>query len=112
MNSYTLKIGGTSEIPTTLEMGHDYVVAGKLSVTSIEKIDQENGEFEFCHKSKLHSIELVNKLGKTVKGKAKGSQSQKLRWSIMEKENTEDYYQLVMSKLIENLDEVLTVLKI
>lgn len=112
MNSHTLKINGTAELPTTLEMGHDYVVAGKLSVTSIEKIDQENGEFEFCHKSKLHSIELVNKLGQTVKSKAKGSQSQKLRWAVMEHENTEEYYQKVMSKIIENLDEILTVLKI
>ncbi len=112
MNSHTLKIGGTCEIPTTLEMGHDYVVAGKLSVTSIEKIDENNGEFEFCHKSKLHSIELVNRLGATVKGKAKGSQSQKLRFSIMEKENTEEYYQAVMSALIQNLDDILTYLHI
>lgn len=111
MNSHTLKINGTAELPTTLEMGHDYIVAGKLSVTSIEKIDQENGEFEFCHKSKLHSIELVNKIGATVKGKAKGSQSQKLRWKIMEKQNTEEFYKLIMGKIIDNLDEILEMLK-
>lgn len=82
------------------------MIAGKLSVTSIEKIDCENGEFEYCHKGKLIAVELADKLGKTYKGVAKGSQSQKMRAMIINRYGS-DEYPIIMGVLLENLDLIL-----
>jgi len=106
MSNYTIKIIGTAELPESLEMGYDHVVAGRMSIVSIEKQDNQDGSFTYQHKGKLTHIEVVNKAGKTFKGVAKGSKSQKLRWRIMERGDN-DYYEKVMDFLINNLDEVL-----
>ena len=111
-HSFELKLTKTIGIPEMLETGHDYIIAGKMSVTDINKHDEDNGNFLYTHKGQLIQLEFINKAGLTIKGKAKGSQSQKLRWSIMEKENTEEYYQKVMSALIENIDDVISYLHI
>lgn len=103
MNSNTIKIIGTAEIPEALEMGFDYAIAGRLSVPSIEKQDNQDGSFTYQHKGKLQLIQIVNKSGKTFKGIAKGSKSQKLRWKIMERGDN-DFYELVMNSIIENID--------
>lgn len=103
--NHTLKIIGTAELPNALEMGQDYIVAGKLSIPKIEKIDNEDGTFTFCHKAKLIQIELADKAGKTYKGVAKGSKSQKLRWRILETTDN-DGYEAVMTKLIDNWEDI------
>ncbi len=106
MNENTLKIIGTVSLPEPLEMGTDIVVAGRMSVVSIEKKDLENGDFEYCHKAKISHVEVVNKLGATVKGVKKGSKSQVLRLRILE-HGDEEYYQQVMSKIIDNLEDII-----
>src|SRR6185369_120437 len=103
--SNTLRIIGICELPTPLEMGVDYIVAGKLSIPKIETIDLKIGKFELLHKGKIHSIELADKIGKTFKGTAKGSQSQVMRYKIMDKYGA-DAYESVMSVLLTNLDEI------
>ncbi len=110
-NSYTLRIIGTAELPASLEMGYDHIVAGRVSIVSIEKQDNMDGTFTFAHKGKLTHIELVNKAGQTFKGVAKGSKSQKLRWRIMQYGDN-DYYEQVMEKIIVNLEQILESFKI
>src|SRR5690348_14878227 len=108
MNSNTLKIIGTCELPEALAMGTDYVIAAKISIPQISKIDLENGEYEFCHKGKIQNVELVTAAGKTLKAVAKGSKSQVLRLKILERGLD---YDSTMSLLLDNLDEILTLLK-
>lgn len=110
MNSYTLKINKEVELPEPLEMGYDYTVQAKLAIKSIEKIDQDNGEFEYAHKGQLLYVDTTTKQGKSIKAKAKGSQSQKLRWEIMQ-HGDEEFYKETMSKIINNLEEILIYIK-
>lgn len=110
-NNNTLKITGIAELPEGMEMGHDYVVAGRMGIEDINKHDENNGEYTYQHKGKLTHIEVVNKVGKTFRGVSKGSKSQKLRWRIMQ-HGDNDYYEMVMSKLIDNLEDVIGFLKI
>lgn len=109
MNSHALKIVKTAELPEPLEMGFDYAVAGRMAVVDINKHDEQDGTFTFTYKGQLTHIQVVNKIGKTVKAVAKGSKSQVLRYKIME-HGDNDFYEATMSKLIDNLDEVLELL--
>ena len=110
-NSYTLRIIGIAELPNPLIMGFDYEIKAKVAIPKIEKIDLENGEFEYLHKAKMINIELATQGNKAVKGTAKGSKSQKLRWRILERTDN-DGYEKIMDAIINNLDEVLNILKI
>lgn len=109
MNSHQLKIVKTAELPESMEMGHDYVVAGRMSIVDINKHDEQDGSFTFTYKGQLTHIEIVNKVGATLKSVAKGSKSQVLRLRILE-QTDEEGYQMIMGKLIDNLDVVLDVL--
>ena len=108
MNSFDLKLVKTVEIPELLETGHDYAFAGRMCVTDINKHDEQDGSFIYTHKGQLTHIEVINKLGKTFKAVAKGSKSQVLRFKITERGLD---YDLTMSKLLDNLDDVLEVIK-
>ncbi len=110
-NDNTLKITGIAELPQGLEMGKDYVIAARMSIPGISKDDNEDGTYTYQHKGKLTHVEIVTDAGKTFKGVAKGSKSQKLRWKIQE-HGDNDYYEMVMDRIISNLDEVLRILKI
>ena len=110
-NSHTIKIVGTAEIPVMLEMGQDYVIGARMAIPEISKQDNEDGTFTYQHKGKLTHISVVNSAGKTYKGVAKGSKSQKLRWRIME-HGDNDYYEMVMDRIIGNLDQVLKSLNV
>ncbi len=105
-NSNTIKIIGTAELPNGLEMGQDYIIAARMGIPEISKQDNEDGTFTYQHKGKLTHIELANPAGKTFKGVAKGSKSQKLRWRIME-HGDNDYYEKVMDHFINHLEEIL-----
>ncbi len=107
-NSNTLKIIGTCELPNNLEMGVDHKIIAKVSIPKVEKIDLENGEYEFCHKGRLLNIELTTNEGKSFKARVKGSKSQKLRWAIMEFGDA-DYYEQAMDKIIANLETILNI---
>ncbi len=109
-DSNTIRIIGSAEIPEGLEMGFDYVIAGKVTIKKIEKEDNEDGGYTYSHKGKLQLVEIVNKAGKTFKGVAKGSKSQKLRWRIMEHMDN-DGYEILMDKLIDNLESIIEFLK-
>ncbi|MGH7249529.1 MAG: hypothetical protein ACREGC_01000 [Minisyncoccia bacterium] len=92
-------------------MGQDYVIAARMAIKEVAKQDNEDGSFTYQHKGKLTHVELANNAGKTFKGVAKGSKSQKLRWRIMEGGDN-DYYEMVMDRIINNLDQVLETLNI
>ena len=106
MNSNTLKITGIVELPEPLEKRHDYTFAGRLTVRSIESLDNEDGTDTDLHKAQLTHIAIVNKLGATVKGVKKGSKSQVLRFKIME-HGDDEFYQKAMGKIIDNLEDIL-----
>lgn len=83
MNSHVLKITKNAELPESLEIGSEYQVVVKGSVTGISKDDNEDGTFTFTNKMALLNVELTDKTGKTIKAKDTRKQSQKLRGQIM-----------------------------
>lgn len=109
MPNYSLRIIGLADMPSALEMGSDYKITARVAIPKVEKIDLENGDYEYLHKARLINIEIADKGGKTFKGTAKGSPSQKLRWALMERMDEEGYKQVIF-KILNNLDEVLDIL--
>jgi len=107
MNSYTLRITGTAEIPTPLSQGLDYTIKAQIAIPRVEKIDLENGNFEFLHKGKLINIELADKLGNSYKGTVKGSPSQKWR-NIIGAVKGFDEYDSFMDKMIKHSEQVIS----
>jgi hypothetical protein len=84
MNSHIIKFGSKGfEIPESLEIGNDYLIAVKGSLTGISKDDNHDGSFTFTNKMELTEVELTDKTGKTIKSKDTRKQSQKLRGQII-----------------------------
>lgn len=109
MNDHELKLIKTVFLPEPLEMGFDYAFAGRMSVIDINKHDDQDGSFTYTYKGQLTHVEVVNKLGKTFKAVAKGSKSQVLRMKLLNY-GDQEFYEQTMSKIIDNLDEVLELL--
>lgn len=105
MPNHELKLVKTVEIPQPLEDNHDYVIAGKFSVTDINRHNEDNGDYTYTYKGQLIAVEVVNKQGRTFKGVAKGSMSQVMRAKIINKYSA-DAYEGVMKALLENFDEI------
>lgn len=112
-DTHLIKISGKAELPKPIDIGHNFRVALSGSVTSVNKSDNENGEFTFTYLFKPITVEVLTALGETIKAKDTRSASQLLRarfWAIWKNGNYPDnfdtWYQKLMIKLLENAKEL------
>ena len=82
MNSHSLKLNGSFELISPLEIDLNYKVSLEGDVVSISKHTEDNGEYAFIYTLKPRTGEILGDGGKVVHFEKKSSQSQKLRSRI------------------------------
>jgi len=117
MNTYRIKITGTTEISEKLDDLKDYsLVLKRCAIKSINKkyLSKEN-DHDYCFNlESLDEAILINE-GNTISGRAK-SKSKALRGRAFVYSNeigvdSEKFYQDIMTKLIDRFDDVVDLLK-
>ena len=76
---YFLKIQGKVNIPTRVEIGHNYKIVADCSITSETRIDNDNGEFDVVFKVEPITCEISKDNGAVIKAKDPRKNSQKFR---------------------------------
>ncbi len=67
INSHILKLQGRSELPQEIEEGHNYHVSLSGSINKVEYHDNEDGTWNKVYTFKPILVELLDKMGKTLK---------------------------------------------
>lgn len=118
MNSLELKLTGLVELPEPLEINKDYLFSINAGITDVNKKSDEKGGFIYTHKAKLRSCEVLKSNGAILKGKVKGSESQKTKWAIqgIQSEITpeadpEQFYEETQQAIRRYLPEVMNLIK-
>lgn len=112
-DTHLLKISGKAELPKPVDIGHNYRVSVEGSVVSVNKSDNENGEFTYTYTFKPVNMELLTDKGEMLKLKDTRTSSQLLRaklWSVWKNgknpENFDTWYQRLMMNLLQHADEL------
>ena len=104
-NSHTIRITGECELPRSLDQEKEYKITVTGQVDAIEKKNQHDGSYEFRHKFRLLTAELIEETGKAVRLIDRTKASVKLRRAIEMRtpdgQDSEEYYQRIMKMLCE-----------
>lgn len=110
LSEYVLKLTGKVSLPEQLEVAQNYHVAIDGSVTAVTTADNQDGTFTAYYKFEPVKVDMLNPLGKTIKGKDTRSMSKKLRakiWLKWESSNSgqefEEYYEKEMTEIIRSI---------
>lgn len=114
ISSYALKLQGKAELPREIEIGNNYHISLEGSITNFTESDNDDGTHSRIYTFKPVKLELLDKLGKTIKLRDARSKSQLWRarvWSVWKEQNInmpfEQYYENTMDNLIYAAPEVL-----
>lgn len=113
MNTYKIKITGTTEINAPLDDKQDYSIVLKrcaIKSTTVKKSDSTEGHSYTYNLENLDIATLIDEGGTINNGKAK-SNAKRLRgaiWHLGEEKGVEDsekFYNDMINKIIINLDK-------
>lgn len=76
---YYVKIQGKANIPERLAIGHNYRLTADCSISSEQRIDNDNGTFDVVFKVEPVTVEIGRDNGTTVKARDPRKNSQKMR---------------------------------
>lgn len=114
MNSHTLRIANSAEIPEPIEMDRTYRLSLEGDCKDIKKSSNDDGSFTYTYTLKLLTAEIEDDLGQTLHISDKRKQSQKLRQQIefsrIESGSTtdsEEYYNRVMTAVRHHLQNII-----
>ena len=113
---------GKANIPTRLDIGHNYKLTADCSITQEQKIDNNDGTFDVVFKVEPVTVEIMGDNGKVVKAKDPRRNSQKIRntlyreWAFLtEPIEFEKLYDICTQVIIKNVvnivDEALQEIK-
>lgn len=106
-DTYLLKIQGKAELPSEIEIGHNFRVSSEGSVVSSQKSDNEDGSFTHTYVFKPIKIEVLTPLGETLKLSDTRSLAQQFRammWRIWkDRGDAEDFDEVVYPTIMRNL---------
>ena len=112
-NDHFVRLTGKGNIPSGLEIGRNYALKANGTVTSITESDKNDGSHCLYYKFEPVTIELIDDLGESIKAKDTRSLSQLFRarvwknWSKAPLSLTfEEYYERLMRRLIQQVDEI------
>jgi len=112
IDKYKLKTT-TQTIELEGELDRDlrtYVLA-EYEIYDVGNPDNYDGTYNLVYKAKLVGSSEVKQGDKIVKGKSKRTNAQKIRQAIWTINPEEEYYDLISSKILNNIDEVIDFLK-
>ncbi len=110
VSDYLIKLSGKAELPEPLEIGMNYEIKAKGTITSINEADKDDGSRTFTYKFEPVIIEVISESGKAIKAKDVRQKSRQLRAALWRewKENGEniefeDYYNQKMDEIIKSI---------
>jgi hypothetical protein len=116
--TYYVRINGKANIPERLCLGHNYKLEADCSITSENKVDNENGEFDVIFKVEPITVSITRDNGTIVKAKDPRKNSTKIRnllyfkWKeLNEPIDFEDYYTRFTNTVLVNMDALITKMK-
>lgn len=98
METFYVKLSGKCNIPQKLEIGHNYKLSGDCSVTSEQRIDNNDGTFDIVSKLEPITVAVERDNGEVIKAKDPRRNSQKIRNYLFKIYTAEGY--------IEDFDKV------
>jgi len=108
VNEYILRFTGNVAISHELKRQYDYKFLVTATVNRAEISDNEDGTLSVIYKAKMIMAETQGEGEKIQTVAKKGwSTSQKLRWEIQRENDSEEYYQKIMTAIRANLDEII-----
>ena len=106
INTYTAELEG--EINEKLRT----LVTSEVDVYAVELRDNQDGTEDRVYKAKVVGSTLVKQgKEKPILAKSKRSASQRLRWAVNDFKPGEDFYQVFMDKVINNVSEIWDLVK-
>lgn len=119
IKSHILKLTGKSELPSAIEMGHNYNVALSGSITAVAEHDNEDGTADRIYTFKPIKMEVLTPTGKTLSLKDTRSNSQLLRSMLYGKWKNaassisfEDAYATFTHRIMSDMNETIDRYKI
>ena len=82
MDSHQLRITSSAELPHELNPSQTVKIQTELEIYSVEKRDEQNGDFSFIYKGKISSYIDLQQWGKVFRGKGRLSESKLSRNAI------------------------------
>ncbi len=79
IDNYFIKVKGKANIPEPLSIGHNFLIENNCSITSEQKIDNEDGSFDFVYVAEIVTTDIKKSNGENIKGKDTRRNSQKIR---------------------------------
>lgn len=117
-NNYFLKVSGKVNIPTSMSIGHNFKVTMDCSITSENKIDNNDGTFDVVYKIEPITCEVLKDNGETVKAKDPRKNSTKIRnllhwkWQQLNKSTDfEEYYNKFTNYVLANMENIIETIK-
>ena len=118
MENYYVKIQGKANIPTRLDIGHNYTLTADCSITSETKSDNDNGEFDVIFKAEPVTLEVTKPNGEIVKAKDIRKNSTKVRnylYRLWQENNVavdfDTYYDRATSEILKALPSLIINIK-
>jgi len=118
ISSKYVKVSGEFELERDLEIGNDYEIKLKGSLTEKREKDDNEGGAELTFIYKPYLGEIISESGETTKLKDKRRASQKLRGmiefyrtEIASDMDEEEFYQGFMGKVLANFPEIVEFMK-
>lgn len=94
-NTYFIKLQGKANIPTPLEVGHNFKIVADCSITQEQKDDDEKGGFDITYKAVPLTVEITKDNGEVIKAKDPRRNSLKVRNMLWKEHfnegNTQDF---------------------
>lgn len=114
INSHILKLTGKCELPSGIEIGHNYTVVLKGSVVNASESDNEDGTHNMTYGFRPVTGEVTTDDGATLKLKDNRSNSTLIRQLLYKRwvnaaSNIafEDFYDGVCREIMQNIDDLI-----
>lgn len=78
IDNYFIKVKGKANIPEPLSIGHNFLIENNCSITSEQKIDNEDGSFDWVFAAEIITTEIRKDNGEVIKGKDTRRNSEKI----------------------------------
>lgn len=114
INSHILKLTGKCELPSGIEIGHNYTVTLRGSIVSEQESDNEDGTHNKSYSFRPITGEIVSEDGESLKLKDNRSNSTLIRQLMYKRwvnaaSNIafEDFYDGVCREIMQSIDDLI-----
>ena len=113
INQYKLKLNTfTAELSEPLDREARTLITCEADIFEESEQSNNDGNYNKVYKAKVNGSTIVKQgTKKPILAKSKRSPSQKLRQAIFNLNPDEEYYEIVISKIVSNVEEIVEFLR-